>query len=262
MTNEEIWRIAREQSAIDLSCMPEDFLTGENKVVISQKSSAARRYLELPFFSNLVSYGKNIVASVDECVADFTLRYLNRYSPEHCFETPNIHILIAEYQKYGKTPCFMAEYFLPDLRVFQVLPCRYPVRILHPADFTGLYVPQWSNALCEKRRQLDMLAAAAFDGSKMIGMAGCSADCETMWQIGIDVLPEYRGQGIASALTSRLAEEAMKRGKVPFYCAAWSNIGSKRNAIKSGFRTAWTELTSIDANRVRDMLHCEEVNKM
>ena len=64
-----------------------------------------------------------------------------------------------------------------------------------------------------------------------------------MWQIGVDVLPEYRRQGIAAALTSRLALEILKRGKAPFYCCAWSNIASARNAIDSGFKPAWTELT-------------------
>ena len=65
-----------------------------------------------------------------------------------------------------------------------------------------------------------------------------------MYQIGVDVLPEYRKKGIASALTSRLAIETFKLGKVPFYCAAWSNIPSVRNAIRCGFRPAWVELTA------------------
>jgi predicted GNAT family acetyltransferase len=65
-----------------------------------------------------------------------------------------------------------------------------------------------------------------------------------MWQIGIDVLPEYRRQGIASAITSRLAIEILNRGKVPFYCAAWCNVKSVRNAIRSGFYPAWVEMTA------------------
>ncbi|MBQ1945969.1 MAG: GNAT family N-acetyltransferase, partial [Clostridia bacterium] len=74
-----------------------------------------------------------------------------------------------------------------------------------------------------------------------------------MWQIGIDVLTEYRRQGIASALTSKLALEILKRGKVPFYCAAWCNIKSVRNAIRSGFRPAWVEMTAKRAEYVREM---------
>ena len=83
----------------------------------------------------------------------------------------------------------------------------------------------------------------AYDGEKLIGLAGCSADCDSMWQIGVDVLPQYRKKGIAAALTSRLAMEILEREKVPFYCCAWSNIRSTRNAIKSGFFPAWVELT-------------------
>jgi len=91
------------------------------------------------------------------------------------------------------------------------------------------------------------------DGEEIIGMAGASADCETMWQIGIDVLPDYRRQGVASALTSRLALEVMVRGKVPFYCAAWCNIKSVRNAIRSGFRPRWVEITARKADFVDQM---------
>ena len=64
-----------------------------------------------------------------------------------------------------------------------------------------------------------------------------------MWQIGVDVLPAYRKQGIASALTNQLSFEILSRGIVPFYCCAWSNIKSVRNAIKSGFVPAWIQMT-------------------
>ncbi|MBQ7379288.1 MAG: GNAT family N-acetyltransferase, partial [Clostridia bacterium] len=118
---------------------------------------------------------------------------------------------------------------------------------------TPVRLSEWGNAILAERKHLDMLAIGAYDGDALVGMAGCSADCDTMWQIGIDVLPAYRKQGIASALTSRLAIEILNRGKVPFYCAAWSNIKSVRNAIKSGFRLAWVEVTAKP---------CETVDRM
>ena len=74
-----------------------------------------------------------------------------------------------------------------------------------------------------------------------------------MYQIGVDVLPAYRRQGVASAITSRLAIEILKMEKVPFYCAAWSNIKSVRNAIKCGFRPAWVELTARNSEFVDAM---------
>lgn len=253
MTGETILRIAKEQSAIDANCSPEDFSRSENVTVISEYDPRARKYLALPHICNLISYGKNIVATVDEKYKDIVSDYINRFEVCHCFETPNIHILNDEFQKYGCRVCFMAEYFLPDTDLLKVLPCDYETKLLTPDDFAGLYVKEWSNALCEKRKELDVLGVGAFDGGKLIGLAGCSADCDTMRQIGIDVLPEYRRRGIASALTSRLAVEIINDGKVPFYCCAWSNIASARNAVKSGFRPAWVELTVKDAATVDGM---------
>ena len=109
--------------------------------------------------------------------------------------------------------------------------------------------------MCEARKELDVLGVGAYDNGKLIGLAGCSADCDDMWQIGVDVLPEYRRKGIASALTSNLAVEIIERGKVPFYCCAWSNIRSAKNAIRSGFMPAWVEMTVKPASMVAEMNH-------
>ena len=147
----------------------------------------------------------------------------------------------------------MAEFFLPDVNELKEQPCDYEIRVLQPEEFEQYYTDEWGNALCESRKHLDKLAVGAFDNGKLIGLAGCSADCETMYQIGVDVLPEYRRKGVATAITSRLALETMKLGKVPFYCAAWSNIKSVRNAIRSGFRPAWVELTARNSEFVDEM---------
>ncbi len=245
MTNEDILNIAMEQHAIDANCSPEDFRKSESIIVLSKENADARRYLNLPFFCKLISYGSNIVASVDERIVDFVKQYIDTTQPHTCFELPQTHHLTNELKQYGYLPAYQAEYWLPDVDSLKVLPCRYDTRLLEQKDFRDLYVPEWSDALSFTRPHLDMLGVGAYDGDRLIGLAACSADCESMWQIGIDVLAEYRKQGIASALTSRLTIEIQKRGKVPFYCCAWSNLVSARNAINSGFRPAWVELTVV-----------------
>ena len=253
MTNQEILKIAMTQSAADLCADAADFTKTENVIVLSRARDDARRYLILPFSCQLVSYGSNVVASVSPEFREITEAYINRYPAEHLFETPNLHVLNEALMEKGQKICFMAEYFLPDLNTLRPLDCPFEMRILTPQDFTSLYNPEWSNALCEKRKHLDVLGVGAYDGDRLVGLAGASADCDTMWQIGIDVLPAYRRQGIASALTSRLALEILGRGKVPFYCAAWCNIRSVRNAIRSGFRPAWVEMTAKPVETVDGM---------
>lgn len=252
-TNQTILRIAMEQSAIDAGCRAEDFTAAENVIVTSRPDDRARKYLTLPQVCDLVTYGSNTVASIDERFRGIVNDYLARFRTEHCFETPNLHVLNDAFQPHGYRVCFMAEYWLPDVNVLTALPCPYPLRVLTAADFADLYLPEWSNALCADRKHLDVLGVGAYDGDRLIGLAGCSADCDAMWQIGVDVLPEYRRHGIAAALTSRLALETLSRGKVPFYCCAWSNIKSARNAFRSGFRPAWAQMTVKDAAFVADM---------
>lgn len=244
MQNQEILEIAMRQSAIDANCGLEDFCKTENVIAYSRKSGEARRYLELPFACHLISYGNNIVASVDKKYEEIVRGYIDKYPAEHCFETPNLHVLNDALTRYGLRICFMAEYFLPDVNRLSAEECGYPTRVLTREDFAPLYLPQWSNALCEKRKELDVLGVGAYENGRLIGLAACSADCDTMWQIGVDVLSAYRRKGIASALTGALALEILRRGKVPFYCCAWSNVKSARNAIASGFRPAWVEMTA------------------
>lgn len=255
MTNNVILQIALQQSAYDCNCAPEDFLSEQHVLTISKANPLARKYIPLPLKCDLVSYGNNIVAQTSPELAAVVSKYIHTYPTEHCFETPNLHVLEDALLPYGLKVCFMAEYFLPDMQQLRPLECGYPLRILHQGDFAELYKPRWSNALCEQRKELDVLGVGAYDGETLIGLAVCSADCETMYQIGVDVLPEYRRKGIAAALTSRLALEILALGKVPFYCAAWSNLKSVRNAIKSGFRPAWVELTA------RESVFVETINR-
>ena len=242
-----------DQSAEDIGCNAEDFLSDRSIVVPFRLGSNAKKYYRLPIGCDLVSYGNNVVAACTDEYFDIVRSYVNRFDFYHCFETPNMRWLNQRLEPLGQTVCFMAEYFLPDADRLTALPCPYETRLLEKTDLEELYLPEWSNALCSDRKHLDMFGVGAYDGGKLVGLSGCSADADEMWQIGVDVLPEYRKNGIAAAVTSRLAAEIIDRGKVPFYCSAWSNIRSVRNAIRSGFFPAWVEMTVKPISKADDM---------
>lgn len=253
MMSQDMLRIAMEQSAEDMGCNAADFLSNRNTVVPFRLGAKAKRYYRLPIGANLISYGNNVVASSTDELFDIVKEYVDRFDFCHCFETPNMRWLNRRLEPLGQTVCFTAEYFLPDPARLTPQPCPCELRLLEKADLEELYVPAWSNALCRDRKELDVLGVGAYDGEKLIGLAGCSADAEDMWQIGVDVLPEHRQKGIGSAITSRLALEIAARDKVPFYCSAWSNIRSVRNAIRSGFLPAWAEMTIKPIAKVDEM---------
>lgn len=243
MNKEEMLRIAMEQTAIDLNCDVGDFLSGRNRVVLSRANEKASRYLTLPQVCSIASYGGCAVASVKD--AEYmgeVQNYLDSHDTGHLLETPAVYELNHIFEPCRARVTFMAMRFLPS-GISEEPPVAYPLRWLHAGDFDKLYLPEWSNALCAERRELDVLGIGAYDEDKLIAFAACSADCEKMWQIGIDVLPEYRGQHLSTALTVRLKNEILRQDKVPFYSAAWCNIRSVRNALASGFIPAWADIS-------------------
>lgn len=239
MTNEQILAVALAQSATDMNCKPEDFLRSDNVVTLSKPNIAARKYLPQPFDCELVSYGNNIVCSANAEIKPIAEQYLLKSDSPRRLDAEqllpfNDALCAVGHQLYG-----MSVFFLPDIGKMKAYKCIYPTKTLRPRSFSSLYTPQWGNALCEKRKELDILGVGAYDNGKLIGLAACSMDCEDMWQIGIDILPEYRMRGVASALVSKLAAKILRQGKIPFYCASSSNVKSLKTAVRCGFTPAW-----------------------
>lgn len=94
---------------------------------------------------------------------------------------------------------------------------------------------------------------AAMDNKKIVGVAGAAPTAvPDMWEVGVDVLPEYRNKGIAASLVSSLKKELLERDIVPFYSASITNIGSQSVAARSGYLPAWVDTygTVLDGSSV------------
>ena len=147
-----------QQSAEDIGCLAEDFLSDDNRIVPFKLGENSKRYYKQPIACNFISYGNNVVAAVSEETKETVKEYISKFKFYHCFETPNMRWLNERLEPLGLTVCFMAEYYLPDLNRLTELPCEYELRILEKGQFDDLYCPQWPNALCSDKKHLDMLA--------------------------------------------------------------------------------------------------------
>ena len=81
-----------------------------------------------------------------------------------------------------------------------------------------------------------------------IAMVGLSDDSPIMRQIGIDVLPAWRGAGIASVLVRDAARLTLAEGYLPFYGTSPSHILSQRVAMNAGLVPTWWEYVSTSLN--------------
>lgn len=127
---------------------------------------------------------------------------------------------------------------------------------------------RYSNALGFSERRPDVLVLAAYpvdeNASKAsevaaagesdpaladpIAMVGLSDDSPIMRQIGIDVLPAFRGAGIASALVRDAARLTLAEGYLPFYGTSPSHMLSQRVAMNAGLVPTWWEYVSTSLN--------------
>lgn len=87
----------------------------------------------------------------------------------------------------------------------------------------------------ENRRTRNRFACVAFDDrGEPAAVAGVFTSFG-LFEIGIDVLREHRGLGLARDAVSAAAAEVLRRGETPFYACAATNIRSQRTAAACGF---------------------------
>lgn len=245
---EEIIRELKNQLAIDFNCAPEDFDKNENVITVSAENPGRRIYSEQKEFFSMVTLGGNAVISADESMHQWSRQWSAEKNGIWLFEHHNLMQLEAELQKYGKRLWQSHHMFLPNPATGEVN-IDFEVRWFEPEDIKGLYGrEEFSNALCEKYipERPDVLAVGAMQGDRIVGLAGCSADTELFWQVGIDVLPEFRGRGMGTKLVKLLKNEVFRRGAIPFYGTSLSNLHSWNIAINCGFYPAWVEIETIE----------------
>lgn len=219
------------QLAIDYNCAPEDF--SRDGLIFTQAEAVEGRR-PFPLRSprlELVTMGNGVVVNASAKLLPQLRRRLAGKPRDEVFSLPFV--------------CGINRYFLPDLGNIPslALPSGYSYELVEQQAIPALY--QQSDAFhfalqydLHSQRP-DVLAMAARDQGALIGVAGASADCGAMWQIGVDVVPSHRGRGLAAALVNHLTQAILERSVIPYYCVASSNVASARAAVRAGYLPAW-----------------------
>ncbi|MCI7768088.1 MAG: GNAT family N-acetyltransferase [Oscillospiraceae bacterium] len=240
---------AAKQLSLDLNCSPDDFFKDENTVTVPKKLEGRRLFTDEPPFFRAAVMGMGAVISADKAIAPYAKLLSEQRIGTEIFEIAALSALNRELFPHGCQIGFMNQYYLPKTPYrFGVRTEGYSLRVFEGEEIRELYSFEgFSNALlyrCDGARR-DVLAVCAYNGRSVMGIAGASNDSPTMAQIGIDVLPQFRGMGVGAALVSACACELLSAGYVPYY-GTWSgNIISQRLAAKCGFTPAWCEVSSV-----------------
>ena len=240
---------AAEQLSVDLACSPFDFLKDTNTTVFSKLMFGRRIFKEEKDFFHLATFGNGTVASVDPQIHSFAEALLSKMDGVKIFDAEGVYIINKELEKYGKVLAAFNQYYLPRTPYKLPVACDFKLELYEGDQISLIYDNAvFQNALLYKNTgtRRDVLAVCAKNADKIIGMAGASNDSERFWQIGIDVLPEFRQNGLATLLVSTLTHEILMRGAIPYYGTWWSNIASQNVAQSCGYYPVWAEMYAID----------------
>ena len=233
------------QLAADFCVSVADILDDQHHFTVFTPHPDRRRYMEITpcILKIAVVRGTLLFTGQEDVIARCREVYATANAPWF-MEARNMAALNAELANFGAQ--------IRHARPFYTADCTAPV---DTGDFTILrYTPesieQFRNdqrfedafGFCETAP--DMLGVAAMKDGKILGMAGASADSPYLWQVGINVLEEARGQGIAAMLVSLLRNDVLAAGRLPFYGTSISHLASQRVALKAGFLPSWFELVA------------------
>ena len=234
--------ILAAQLADDFCCTTDDVLSPAPVFSVLEMREGQRRYSSAgDAFKVAVAGDKLLIAAAPDMLAWCRERYANG-NPAWFMEMDTLRELDARLAQDGLYIASAHPFFLPERPVTPVTDGWdirwYEVEAIE--QFRG--DKRFPQSFAFNPFSPDELGVSASVNGEIVAMAGASRDSARMRQIGVDVRPDMRGQGLGSMVVSLMKNEIERRGFLPFYGTAMSHISSQRTALRAGFSPAWTEL--------------------
>lgn len=183
-------------------------------------------------YMKIMTYKNCVVVSTSADMSARVKGFLAGKTRDEIFECPLV---------YGQTI-----HYIPDITKMKEaeLPDGFAYELLEGKEINKLsHVQGFDNSLVfdENSNTSTKIVFAAKEGDQVIAIAGAGIVTDKLWEVGIDVLPGYRNNGLGSILVSALTAVILKKGVIPFYSASVTNIGSQRVAGRAGYVPSWVD---------------------
>lgn len=214
-----------------------DELNGKS-TVYSVNSNAKQPYIKI------LAYRNCVVVCTSEDLYYKVRELLQNKNRDEIFELPLV---------YGQTIHYVPnDNYINDVSVSLNYECEYLFDrdILSLVGLTGF---ENSLAFDENGSTSTKAVCIAKEKNKIIGAAGAAeSSVNGVWEIGVDVMEEYRNARLGTYLVRGLTKELLARNIIPFYSASVTNIGSQMVASRCDYIPFWVDTfgTILDGSSV------------
>jgi GNAT superfamily N-acetyltransferase len=245
--------VVRTVLAADYACPESAFVDDRLLVTPAEERAGRRRYPRPAKPLGVVTMGRGVVVSCYAgWIAPLRAILVNR-SRDEIFAAPTMtdvahHLARDGAQLFGPAVSYVCA---PETLRPAATPPEITIDVVEGKEVLNLYqYPGFERALSYRpdHERPDVAAAVARRAGTIVGIAGMSADCDAIWQIGIDVVEGARGAGIGRALVGQLTALAFRENRVPSYTADLANLRSHGLAVSLGFWPCWVELFARDSS--------------
>lgn len=222
MERNEILTISQEYLAEYLNCTVQEL--NKDELIFAANDKKDYPFLEI------CTMGQSTIVSASHSLIDKLRNLLSNKSRDEIFECPFV---------YGQSI-----YYIPDCKKLKkkALNPEIEYELLQDKEIQKLRgIKGFENSLVfdENGNTSTCIVLCASKDNEIAALASASKESDKMWELGVDVKPMYRKKGLATILVTNLACEILEQGKVPFYCASTTNVGSQAVAYRSGFLPCW-----------------------
>ena len=233
-----------QQLAIDYDCTIEELHSKENIFRRLRLGEGARPICGENAMLKIAIYNEKLLVMAQDSMMDWCKETFAGWRGTWFSEPQNLILINKKLQEYGQKLIDAHHYYIPSRNVQPMEP-RFEVKWFEQDEIEAFRDDsRFDEALLFDEETPDMLAVCAMEGDTILGMASVTGDTDLVWQIGVNVTPEGRGQGVGGYVTSLLKDEVMKRGYLPIYATVESHIKSQKVAFQAGLEPAFYEVFS------------------
>lgn len=249
MTKQDCLSVVRYVLSSDFCCEPEQWLQ-EGIVYCRKKEMPGRRNFPYrPHSFSLTTMGASVIVTGEAEHLEALKERIAGQSREEVFSLATLREIADYAASRGQTlagPDHKYVCFPESLRIGPKPPHIW-LDYYEGRQILELY--QYAGFVNALRYRInadrpDIVAVVAWNGERIVGIAGASEDYEQMLQVGVDVAADCRGQGIGSYLVGKVTERILEMNKIPYYSTSASHFASRSLATSVGYRPVWLEVCS------------------